>query len=102
VNDSPPSLLSTSHTAPIVSRLRHRYGGFGMQSGTGIYNIEMGRASALAADGIAGDCFASAGEHTAMIVGRCMFIGGLLAGYVLVELAVPVHVRYGHLYRVAG
>ncbi|KAH3906814.1 hypothetical protein HBH56_197920 [Parastagonospora nodorum] len=62
-----------------------------MQSGTGIYNIETGRASALAADGIAGDCFASAGEHTATIVGRCMFIGGLLAGYVLVELAVPVY-----------
>lgn len=70
MNDSPPSLLSTSHTALIVPRLRHRYGGFGTQSGAGIYNIETGRASAFAADGIAGDCFASAGGYIATIVGR--------------------------------
>jgi hypothetical protein len=97
-----PSLTSTFHIALTVHLLLHRVEGFGMHSGAGIYNIDTGRVSASLRMAKPACCEPLGERCVGNDRWRCLFIVGLVAGYWLLEAAVPIHVRYRELVRIAG
>jgi hypothetical protein len=86
----------------MVHQLRHRVKGFGMHLGAGIYNIDTGRARRHRCEWRSRYAVSlQASAASAMAVRRCLFIVGLVAGYWLLDAAIPVYVRYWELVRIA-